>query len=81
MNKRFRLSAKNCGPLAQWLFPDLPEDLCLFDADGRCILYTQTHESVCEFYCETEKEPLSEWGISFDIFEIEETEIPLLAEM
>ncbi len=81
MNKKFRLAARDCGTLERWVYPELPEDLCLFDEKERCILYTQTHESECRFYGENEAQRLNDWGVSFEAFEIDEQDIPTLKGM
>lgn len=33
--------------LYDWLQPDMPEDLCFWDADGADYLYTIAHENMC----------------------------------
>lgn len=71
VNKAFRHEVIKKGALSNWLFPELPEDLCLFDEKGNCILFCQSHEQICEIYGETEKdlEYFRLWGVNFQHWE------------
>lgn len=67
VKKAFRNEVTMKGALSNWIFPELPEDLCLFDEKGNCILFCQSHEKICEIYGETEKELecFRLWGCQF----------------
>lgn len=67
INKAFRLFLENQGALSNWQFPDLPEDLCLFDKKGNCILFSQSHESIFQLYKQSDEDLklLEECGVSF----------------
>ena len=69
ITKEFRLEAIEYGALSQWLYPNLPEDLCLFDENKNCLLFTQTHEDICCIYGESEKERalFKSWGLNYQI--------------
>ncbi len=56
---------------SKWLYPDFPEDFCLFDEQGACILYCQTHENVCRLYGESEREKKQyrDWGVVYEAYE------------
>ena len=71
MNKAFRLKVKSCGDFSKWLYPDFPEDFCLFDEQGACILYCQTHEDVCRLFGESEREKKQycDWGVVYEAYE------------
>ena len=75
MNKAFRLTAKNKGPLSNWVFPDLPEDLCLYDKDGTCSLACQSHEDICRVFFESAEDIrlFQSWGVAFERYEHNET--------
>lgn len=67
INADFQKVVVTKGSLSNWLYPDMPEDLCLFDSEKRPVLITLTHERLCYVHQETreERRRIEQMGVSF----------------
>jgi len=68
---------KSTSGLYDWIFPDMPEDLCFF-SKGKCWLRSIAHEKLCFIYIEDdfEKNVLKQMGLKY--YEIPDDSIPTM---
>lgn len=80
MNEKIKEKLICNNGLGEWRYPKWPEDPCFFDENEACWFKTVIHEELAIIYDESELaiEEIEACGIDFDVWEIEESNMPRL---
>lgn len=80
MNDKIKEKLVHSDGLAEWRYPEWPEDPCFFDEHEACWFKTVVHEEIAEIFDEGELpvDEIAACGIDFDVWENWESEKPRL---